>query len=436
MGIITKEVEIKPSGKSIKYYRDLGYDAKWRKPLMVKVKDLPLRSDAFILAQCDYCGKLKPKIKYSDYNTQTKNGTLKCCCLNCASVKREESMIERYGYGYAMQNPEMKERIQKTNLERYGSVSPSGNSEVIAKRKETSLKKYGVENPSQSKEVQEKRKRTCLDKYGVENPLLFQEVQEKIKQTNLERYGVENVFFNEKIRNKRDNTLIERYGTKYPLQNDKCLNKLKETNMERYGCESVSQTEEVKQKVRHTNFKNCGYEYYMQSPDFLEKWFERNGATFVRTSNQQIYLCNLYDGILNYSFKCFSLDIFLPDEKLNIEFDGSGHKMCVSLGSMTEEEFKMKEIYRNVAIKKAGYKQMRIISSKDKLPSDEILLQMLEFTKKYFSDYPNHSWIEFDIDTSTVRNAEQKDGVFFDYGELRKIKKSDVKTTNEDVDCA
>ena len=65
---------------------------------------------------------------------------------------------------------------------------------------------------------------------------------------------------------------------------------------------------------------------------------------------------------------------------------------------------------------------MRIISLKDKLPSDEILLQMLSEAKQYFFDYPNHSWIEFNIDTSTVRNAEQKDGVFFDYGKLRKIK--------------
>ena len=65
---------------------------------------------------------------------------------------------------------------------------------------------------------------------------------------------------------------------------------------------------------------------------------------------------------------------------------------------------------------------MRIISSKDKLPSDEILLQMLSEAKQYFSDYPNHSWIEFNIDTSTVRDAEQKDSVFFDYGKLRNIK--------------
>jgi hypothetical protein len=73
-------------------------------------------------------------------------------------------------------------------------------------------------------------------------------------------------------------------------------------------------------------------------------------------------------------------------------------------------------------IKRAGYKQMRIVSSKDKLPSDEILLQMLSEAKQYFFDYPEHSWIEYNIDTSTVRNAEHKNGVFFDCGKLRNIK--------------
>lgn len=37
MGIITKEVEVIPSGRNIKHYKDKGYEVKWREPLMVKV---------------------------------------------------------------------------------------------------------------------------------------------------------------------------------------------------------------------------------------------------------------------------------------------------------------------------------------------------------------------------------------------------------------
>lgn len=66
------------------------------------------------------------------------------------------------------------------------------------------------------------------------------------------------------------------------------------------------------------------------------------------------------------------------------------------------------------------------LESNDKLPSDQVLLQMLSDAKSYFSLYPNHSWIEFNLSTSTVRNAEHKDGIPYDYGSLRTIKDSDL----------
>ena len=100
--------------------------------------------------------------------------------------------------------------------------------------------------------------------------------------------------------------------------------------------------------------------------------------------------------------------------------------MSVFLGDVTEEEFKKKEIYRNVSLNKEGYKQMRIISTKDLLPDDYILLEMLTQAKEYFSNYPNHSWINFNIDSSSIFNAEHREGVFFDYGKLRTIKEFDL----------
>lgn len=421
MGIISKTVKVFPRGKSIAHYKEKGYDAKYNQELEVKVEDLSLCSTALIETECDYCGKLRQPIKYVNYNAQTKNGIQKCCCLDCAPLKREEVFLEKFGYKTPFQAPEVKEKIQKTNLEKYNSISPSGSPEVRAKQKKTLMKNYGVENPSLSKEIQEKRKQTFIKRFGVENPLLSPEIREKTTQTILDRYGVENVFLNKEIQDRKNAILIERYGTQYPLQNNECFERYKQTNIERYGVEHIPQLEETKQKVKQTNLKNCGYEYYLQSPEFLEKWLAKNSSNFVRFSKQQQYLCKLYNGILNHPFKCFALDIFLPEDKLDIEFDGSGHKMSISLGSITEEDFEKKELYRNVAIKKEGYKQMRIISTKDILPSDSILFQMLNDTRNYFSIYPQHSWIEFNIDTSTVRNAEHKDGILYNYGALRTI---------------
>ena len=421
MCMISKTAKVYPTGRAISYYKERGYDAKYKQELEVKVEDLSMCSTALVDTTCDYCGKQRQPIKYVDYNAQTKNGKQKCCCLDCVTLKREEVMLEKYGYKNAVEAPEIQAKIKATNLEKYGYVSPMCNSDVKERQKKSLMDHYGVENPSLSKEVQEKRKQTFIERYGVENPLLTKEIREKADQTIMERYGVKNVSQNPDIKIKKMQTFLECYGAATPLQNKDCLEKMKQTNIDRYGVEFTMQLEEVREKAKKTSLERYGFEYPMQSPEILEKWFAKNGATFVKSSKQQQYLCDLYDGILNYPFKCFALDVFLPEEQLNIEFDGSGHRMSVTLGSITEDEFEKKELYRNVAIKKAGYKQMRIISLKDLLPSDEVLLQMLDFTRNYFSQYPNHSWIEFNIDESIVRNAECKDGSMYSYGELRKI---------------
>lgn len=469
MGIISETVKVYPRGTTIAYYKEKGYNAKHGRELEVKVSDLSTCSTALVITQCDYCGKIKEPIKYVDYNAQTKNGTEKCCCSDCAKFKREESMIKKYGHKSALHVPEIKEKFLETNQERYGSNSPSGDAKVRAKQKETLMKNYGVENPSLSKEIQDKRKQTFLNRYGVENPLLNCEIKEKAIQTIVERYGAENVFFNEEIQNKRKKTLIDRYGTQHPLQNKECFEKFKQTNLKKYGCEFHIQSKEIKEKskqsylnrygvenpfmsdeirnkIKNTNLEKYGVEtllslpsfheysrrvdmerygvyHHLQNPDILAKQketFYKNAS--CPTSKQQIYLNELYDGELNFPLKMYNLDIYLPNENLNIEFDGSGHRLSCELGSLTKEEFERKEIIRNTTIKKADIKQMRIISTKDLLPSDSILLQMLSYARNYFSQYPEHSWIEFNIDASLIRNAECKDGIFFNYGELRTIK--------------
>ncbi len=413
MGLITKTVKVYPYGKAIQHYREKGYDAKYKQELEVKVEDLSLCSTALIVTSCDYCGKIKEPQKYVDYNAQTKNGTEKCCCLDCAPLKREEAMIKRYGNKTPYNVPEIREKIQATNLEKYGSVSPSGNAEIREKQKETLMKNYGVENPSQSKEIQDKRKQTNLEKYGVENVFLNKEIKDKIQQIIVEKYGVENVFLNKEIKDKRNAILIEKYGTLYPLQNEECLEKYKQTSLDKYGCEFHIQSEEVQQKIKQTNIEKYGVEnplmnkeiqdkikqtnlekygvecllylpsfhehsreidierygvyHHLQNPEILSKQkdtFYKNGT--CPTSKQQIYLHQLYGGELNYSFKMYNLDIFLPDEKINIEFDGSGHFLSVKRGSITKEEFDQKEIIRNNIIKREDYKVIRIISSKDK----------------------------------------------------------------------
>ena len=329
--ILTKEVELKPTGKSIGYYRSLGYDAKCRMPLLIKIEDLPEHSDAIIEVLCDYCNKNIVSMKYSSYTKGAKN-VEKHACESCRYEKIKEVTKKLYGVECIGSLPETKE-----------------------KRDKTILKRYNIDCYSKTEESREKARKTFLDKYGVDNPSKSQAVSEKRKSTNLQKYGVA-----------------------YTLQSP-----------------------EVREKISKTLY--------------------RNGTQ--KTSKQQRYLHGLYGGEMNYSIKYYDVDIYLPEDNLTIEYDGGFHLGNVITGRETMEEHNRKQIIRDKTIKREGYKQMRIISTNDLLPSDQTLLQMLQQVRQYFLDYPNHSWIEFNIDTSTVRNAEHKEGVFFDFGKLRKIKK-------------
>lgn len=311
MGIITKEVEVRPSGKAVQYYKDKGYNVEWHKPLIVKVEDLSVGSKVEVEVLCDYCKKNVITIKYKNYRRLTKKIN-KYACIECASLKRKES----------------------------------------------NLLTYNVENVNQLDLV---RRKTVL--------------------TNIERYGVENPSKNKGVRRKMEETSLLRYGVKNPMQSS-----------------------EIKAKAIDTLCKNGTY----------------------KTSKQQLYLHSIFGGEINYPIKYYASDICLPENKLVIEYDGGGHRLRETFGTITKQEFDNKEIIRDKIIKSEGYKIIRIKSETDKLPSDTILLQMLQDAKSYFSLYPNHSWFEFNIDNSTVRNAENPQGSPYNFGVLRTIKDSDL----------
>lgn len=361
--LLTKEVEVIPSGKNIKYYKDLGYDSKCHVPLMVKVEDLPKSSNKYVEVLCDYCNKETFSIRYHDYNKE-KRHIDKHACKNCWLRKLED----------------------------------------------VNLIKYGVKNTFQLKGVQEKCKASIKSRYGVSNPLQSKEIKNKQSQTIFDTYGVYNISQLDEVKKQKVQTMLKHFGV-----------------------DNAAKSEEIKEKTRNTNLQKYGVPYTQQSPEVRAKVNEtlcKNGAQ--KTSKQQLYLHSLYGGEINYPILYYATDICLPKENLVIEYDGGGHDLRVTLGRLTQEEFNQKEIVRNNIIKREGYKQMRIISSKDKLPSDTILLQMLSEARNYFSTYPNHSWIEFNIDTSTIRNAEYKGGIPYYFGSLRIIKESDLQSQHMD----
>lgn len=372
--ILTKEVEIKPYGKTITHYKNKGYDVKFGEPIIVKTNDLAPNSKHIVLVKCDVCGKEK-NIQYHNYHSSIENGGY-CCCNECSKPKRTNTIISRYGFDNYSKTDEYKQKIKKISFEKYGCDHMLQSSEIRQKINQTVKERYGVNNPMQNPNIYAYAKQQMLEKYGIENPMESEIFRQKIKDTTYKHYGVYNAMKHSDVKEKARQTSIKHFGVDHPMK-----------------------SLEMRERVTKTTYSN--------------------GT--CPTSKQQKHLHEVVGGEINYPISRYSADICFPDEKLCVEYDGGGHNLQVKFGEVSQTEFNNKEIIRNNVIKHEGYKQIHLISSTDKLPSDEILLQILELSRKYFSDFPEHSWINFDIDASIVRNAEQKDGVFFDYGDLRRI---------------
>lgn len=381
MPILTKEVEVIPSGRSVKYYKDLGYDVKCRKPLMVRTEDLSDGSNVKIQYLCDYCQKEIITIVYADFVRRTKEVN-KMACRNCFTKKMEETTLLRYGHSsYAETNEFHKLMEDLANA------------------------KYGVKHYSKTKEYKEKWHNTCQERYGCD--------------------------YRKNFVNKAFDTFRKKTGYDYPSQSPSVREKMVQSYVDHYGVENPQLSFEVREKTAKTNMERYGYVTPLQSATIKEKiakTYCENGS--VPTSKQQLYLFNLYKSIndsaqLNYPISYFNADICFLKEKLDIELDCGGHDLVVKTGQLTKEQFDQKEFIRDKVIKKEGYKIIRIKSKTDKLPYDEILIQMLFDAKQYFYNYQNHSWIEYDIDNFIMRNAEYKDGIHYNYGELRRIKDFD-----------
>jgi hypothetical protein len=139
-------------------------------------------------------------------------------------------------------------------------------------------------------------------------------------------------------------------------------------------------------------------------------------------SIQQKYIHELLGGKLNFPFNSSTLDIAFPDINVYIEYDGGGHDLSVKLGSLTADEFKKKEVDRRYALYRRGWKEIKIISRKDYLPTDDdIILEMFSFAIKYLQ---NHSWITFDIDNNLVKTSQFDQQ--YNYGQLKRIKSDNI----------
>lgn len=100
----------------------------------------------------------------------------------------QQTMLERYGVSYTLNNSVLKEKVQRTNLERYGGISPMCSEEVQKKSKTNYIQNNGGIGFA-SESVKSTFKKNYKEKFGVEwssqNPLVRRKQATKYKYENI-----------------------------------------------------------------------------------------------------------------------------------------------------------------------------------------------------------------------------------------------------------
>lgn len=412
--LLTREVNVTVNYKNIKRYLESGYEfeyfingkgnpsVKRGVVISVKVEDIDKKCGAIIKYKCDYCGE-EIEVRFCDYMRHKENVGEVDACKKCGNIKLGDNTFKKYGVRSQLALKEVRDKINNFIKEKYGVDNVFELKEIKDKIKATNLEKYGVENYTQTDEYKKKAKQTCLDKYGYDNVSKSPTIINKIKEVQFEKYG------------------------SYYNATDEGKEKYKKYCMDNYGVENLFQSEIIKDKSKETCLVKYGHEYAMQNKDVCNRSTQNSMITRARldklpSSRQQEYLHKLYGGLKNYVVDNCALDIAIIEDMIDIEFDGSGHNLRVQMGDYTQEEFDRKEMSRKYYLKSKGWNDFRIISLKDKLPNDEVLLGMLYIAKDWIGQ--GHSWIKFDIDNNIYKTSE--DIYDFDYGNLRKITDEDL----------
>ena len=245
--------------------------------------------------------------------------------------------------------------------------------------------------------TEEYNKIVCKEKYGMENPMQSPIIKEKAVNTNIERYGVKNPMQLKEVKDKVTKTLQERHGVSYPIEVEGAKDRAKLTFMEHYGVENPMQSKEIRDKTTITNIEKYGVENPMQNPDIVAKGvatkFERGAQ---KTSKGQKLICDYVGGLLNYPLYNISLDIALLDEKIDIEYNGGGHDLCVKLKDMSKEEFNAREDKRRQRITDFEWNIIEICNPKDKDFSKDEIMDFIVHCKEKFKS-TNTNYITLDL---------------------------------------
>lgn len=311
-------IDVKISGPTFNYYKNLGYDVIVGSIISVKLEHIPKSSNLKVNVCCDICSSDKIVI-YNAYNKYLdRSPDNKYRCNKCNSELRKRTCIDKYGTTH----------FSKTDT-------------FSEKRKSTIIKRYGVEHYNKLDIFKDKIKNTNIDKYGVEYPMMNTEVVDKFKNTNIDKYGESSPLHNKSIKEKSLKTMISKYGAEYSMQINSIANKIVYKSNETKIKNILNDNKDIleinyednyyliKCNSCNSNFTITPHMFTMRTKSNTTICTKCNSIDSKTSGCENMlleYIKTIYDGdIISNSKKViypYELDIFLPDLKIAFEFNG------------------------------------------------------------------------------------------------------------------
>ena len=251
-----------------------------------------------------------------------------------------ESKLLKIFKTYNISKPKdlVSKRVVETRLKNNNGIYETAT--IKNKRQNTCLKRYGTTEYLKSNDFKKKRKDTMLNKYGAEYTMQIPSLKKKVENTSFKKYGYKNAFQN-------NNWQKEKGGTKNSWSEQ--ARKHRKENYEKLGIKNTNWSKQtfdiLKNKNSFTKYldklplENRTITYIANNLNVIYdvirnryiKWNlfdEYPLQQFRSTPEIEIveYIKSFYDKNIQINTRQiippFELDIYLPDIKLGIEYNG------------------------------------------------------------------------------------------------------------------
>lgn len=323
-----KEIEITGNSKTLKYYRELGYEIRHGEKIYVKIEHLIKTSAIKVECFCDICGS-ENLIKYFNYiGNISRNGLYRC--NECSKTIRSNKIRDIFS------SDELK-------------------SEIVSKRRVTNMTRYGFDSNFKNPEIKNSIGKIMIERYGYRHALQSPTLKSKMMSTNLMRYGTEITFGNECVKEKIKNTMIERYGVDNPFKSEDIKNKIKKTLIDRYGVDNPTKDQTIFQRAQRSSYKVHRCE---NSNILYQGSYELDFILFCENNDINFENGPVIDYILDGVHRKYHSDFFLKDYNLICEVKSSWTYNRDLDENLKKREFSISSGYNFVFIIDKNYDEL------------------------------------------------------------------------------